>query len=189
MVRIPLVEQAIRDVAIALERRKRLKDRLSALVAGNGVLRFECRVIPGADLEGRSTGRGPDESDSSFAGLRVSLPRHPPAKPIEKGYPRASGLDPDWVLGFAQRLTGPLRRQTIPRNPPTESTKCIYTKRFQGIRPQSPQSVYIKDQPSWPIYVSSCIHETYDLAAPRKRTTVVLESLLFFWPRPVRPSQ
>src|SRR6266404_6902620 len=33
-------------------------------------------------------------------------------------------------------------------------------RRFQGIRPQS---VYIKDQPSWPISVSSCIYETYDL--------------------------
>jgi len=32
--------------------------------------------------------------------------------------------------------------------------------RFQGIRLQS---VYIKDQPSWPISVSNCIYETYDL--------------------------
>jgi hypothetical protein len=32
---------------------------------------------------------------------------------------------------------------------------------FQGTRPQS---LYIKDQPSWPIYVSNCIYETYDLA-------------------------
>jgi hypothetical protein len=34
------------------------------------------------------------------------------------------------------------------------------TRRFQGIRPQS---VYIEDQPSWPISVSNCIYETYDL--------------------------
>ncbi len=33
-------------------------------------------------------------------------------------------------------------------------------RRFQGIRLQS---VYIKDQPSWPISVSNCIYETYDL--------------------------
>ena len=32
--------------------------------------------------------------------------------------------------------------------------------RFQGIRPQS---VYVKDQPSWPISVSNWIYETYDL--------------------------
>jgi len=35
------------------------------------------------------------------------------------------------------------RRQTIPGNPPTEG---IY-----------------KDQPAWPIHVSNCIYETYDL--------------------------
>jgi hypothetical protein len=33
-------------------------------------------------------------------------------------------------------------------------------RRYQGIRPQS---LHIKDQPSWPIYVSNCIYETYDL--------------------------
>jgi hypothetical protein len=32
-------------------------------------------------------------------------------------------------------------------------------RRFQGIRPQS---VYIKDQSSSPISVSSCIYEAYD---------------------------
>src|SRR6266852_4481821 len=34
-------------------------------------------------------------------------------------------------------------------------------RRFQGIHPQS---LYIKDQPSWPIYVSNCIYEAYDLS-------------------------
>ena len=33
-------------------------------------------------------------------------------------------------------------------------------RRFQRIRPQS---VYIKDQPSWPISVSNCIYATYAL--------------------------
>jgi len=35
-------------------------------------------------------------------------------------------------------------------------------RRFQGIRPQS-ICIYIKDQSSRPISVSSCIYETYDL--------------------------
>jgi hypothetical protein len=34
------------------------------------------------------------------------------------------------------------------------------SSRFQGIRPQS---VYIKDQAPWPISVSNCIYDTYDL--------------------------
>jgi hypothetical protein len=39
-------------------------------------------------------------------------------------------------------------------------------RRFQGIRPQS---LYIKDQPSCPIYVSNCIYETYDLGGSLHR--------------------
>jgi len=43
---------------------------------------------------------------------------------------------------------------------PTVYMTVAGARRFQGIRPQS---LYIKDQPSWPIYVSNCIYETYDL--------------------------
>jgi hypothetical protein len=48
---------------------------------------------------------------------------------------------------------------------PHASPAAVYmtvadARRFQRIRQQS---VYIKDQPSWPISVSNCIYETYDL--------------------------
>jgi hypothetical protein len=46
--------------------------------------------------------------------------------------------------------------------PPSRRSNSVFAgaRRCQRIRPQS---VYIKDQPSWPISVSNCIHETYDL--------------------------
>jgi hypothetical protein len=47
------------------------------------------------------------------------------------------------------------RRQTIPGNPPT--------------------SAYIKDQPSWPISVSNCIYETYDLGNSRLEAKCLLQ--------------
>jgi hypothetical protein len=44
-------------------------------------------------------------------------------------------------------------------------------RRFQGIRPQR---LYIKDQPSWPIYVSNCIYKTYSFSGYLHQSAVNL---------------
>src|SRR4029077_12406184 len=43
-------------------------------------------------------------------------------------------------------------------------SRCV-TNSYVDMRMRQPDSsdLYTKDQPSWPIYVSNCIYETYDL--------------------------
>jgi hypothetical protein len=66
-------------------------------------------------------------------------------------------------LDLNQRLFGREPKDASSISPNVKTTVYITVagaRRFQGIRPQS---VYIKDQPSWQISVSNCIYETYDL--------------------------
>jgi hypothetical protein len=73
-----------------------------------------------------------------------------------------------WMMGFLidEHPAGRAIARRCCRPEPIFLTTVYMTvagaSRFQGMRPHIKAHIY-KDQPSWPIYVSNCIYETYDL--------------------------